>query len=67
WRGELFVDGDHVRDASAPAAIQRYKQFRDCMIRVEDPVGGGSGWGNCQTYVLGSWPDFGLSGEEAPY
>jgi hypothetical protein len=67
WRGELFVDGDHVRDASDPAVIQRYKQFRDCMIRVEDPVGGGIGWGNCQTYVLGSWPEAGLSGTEAPY
>ncbi len=64
WRGELHVDGDHVADASAPDVLARYKQFRDCMIKVEDPVGGGVGWGNCQTYIHGPWPDFGLSGDE---
>lgn len=67
WRGELFVDGDYVRDASNPEVIERYKQFRDCMIKVEDPVGGGLGWGNCQTYIQGSWPNAGLSGEEPRY
>lgn len=64
WRGEDFLDGDHVKDASDPSVIARYNQFRDCMIRVEDPVGGGIGFGNCQTYVHGAWPDFGLSGDE---
>ncbi len=64
WRGELHVDGDHAADASRPDVLQRYKQFRDCMIRVEDPVGGGIGWGNCQTYIHGPWPEFGLSGNE---
>lgn len=65
WRGDLHVDGDHTADATAPEVLERYKQFRDCMIKVEDPVGGGVGWGNCQTYVHGAWPAFGLSGEEA--
>lgn len=64
WRGELHVDGDYSADASQLDVLQRYKQFRDCMIRVEDPVGGGIGWGNCQTYVHGPWPQFGLSGDE---
>ena len=64
WRGEDFLDGDHVKDASDPSVIARYNQSRDCMIRVEDPVGGGIGFGNCQTYVHGAWPDFGLSGDE---
>jgi hypothetical protein len=67
WRGPLHVDGDHVSDAAQPAVIERYSQFRDCMIRVEDPVGGGVGWGNCQTYVHGAWPEFGLSGSEPHY
>jgi hypothetical protein len=67
WRGELFVDGDYVADASQQSVIARYKQFRDCMIRVEDPVGGGVGFGNCQTYAHGAWPEFGLSGEEPHY
>lgn len=64
WRGPLHVDGDHVADAAEVAVIERYSQFRDCMIRVEDPVGGGVGFGNCQTYVHGAWPEFGLSGDE---
>ena len=64
WRGQLMVDGDYVADAAAIEVIERYYQFRDCMIRVEDPVGGGVGWGNCQTYVHGAWPAFGLSGDE---
>ncbi|MDY0006989.1 MAG: hypothetical protein RBS22_09200 [Spongiibacteraceae bacterium] len=67
WRGELHVDGDHVTDASAPAVIARYGQFRDCVIRVRDPAGGGVGYGNCQTYVHGSWPEFGLTGSEPQY
>lgn len=67
WRGELHIDGDYVIDASKPEVIERYHQFRDCMIRVEDPVGGGIGYGNCQTHVHGAWPEFGLSGDEPMY
>ncbi|MFK7734048.1 MAG: hypothetical protein AB8B48_20675 [Pseudomonadales bacterium] len=67
WRGEQFVDGDYVEDASAENVIERYSQFRDCMIKVHDPVGGGIGYGNCQTYVHGAWPDFGLDGSEPSY
>ena len=29
----------------------RIHQFRDCVVRVDDPVGGGSGWGNLQSLV----------------
>ncbi len=64
WRGQLHVDGDHVENAADPAVIERYNQFRDCMIRVEDPATGAVGWGNCQTYVHGAWPEYGLSGDE---
>lgn len=64
WRGELFVDGDHVDDAADPAVIERYGQFRDCMIRVVDTETGAVGYGNCQTYIHGAWPAFGLSGNE---
>ncbi|MDP5064139.1 MAG: hypothetical protein NWQ24_05625 [Haliea sp.] len=60
WRGPLHVDGDHVIDAADPEVIARYGQFRDCVIRVTDPIGGGIGYGNCQTYVHGIWPEFGL-------
>lgn len=64
WRGTLHVDGDHVVDASKLDVIARYSQFRDCLIKVEDPKGGGVGYGNCQTYVHGAWPDHGLDGSE---
>lgn len=67
WRGEQFVDGDYVEDAAKAEVLERYSQFRDCMIKVHDPVGGGIGYGNCQTYVHGAWPDFGLDGSEPSY
>ena len=67
WRGQLHVEGDHYSDCSAPSAVAKLNQFRDCMIRVEDPVGGGVGWGNCQTFVMGKWPDFGLTGDEPKF
>lgn len=60
WRGQFHIEGEHFKDCSSVESVERLNQFRDCMIRVEDPVGGGIGWGNCQTYVHGAWPDFGL-------
>jgi hypothetical protein len=33
------------------------------VIRVHDPVGGGTGWGNMQNVVLGAHPDLGLGAE----
>lgn len=67
WRGPLHVDGDHVENAALPEVIERYHQFRDCMIRVEDTATGAIGYGNCQTHVHGAWPEYGLSGEEPMY
>ncbi|MEH6582494.1 MAG: hypothetical protein V7754_11210 [Halioglobus sp.] len=64
WRGQIHIEGDYHPDCSNAATVEKLNQFRDCLIRVEDPVGGGVGWGNCQTYVMGVWPDFGLSGDE---
>ena len=29
-------------------------------MRVDDPVGGGRGWCNFQTTIVGEWPDDGL-------
>jgi len=64
WRGALHVDGDHVNNAAELNVIERYHQFRDCMIRVVDEYTGAVGYGNCQTHVHGAWPEFGLSGDE---
>jgi hypothetical protein len=32
-------------------------------VRVDDPAGGGHGWGNLQTAIVGAWPEAGLSEE----
>ncbi len=63
WRGREHLEGEYYENCADPASAARLNQFRDCMIRVEDPVGGGIGWGNCQTHIQGAWPDFGLPGE----
>src|SRR4029450_7799147 len=66
WRGPLHVDGEHVADCADVATAHRIHQFRDCVMKVEDPVGGGSGWGNAQTLATGPHPDLGLT-EEASF
>ena len=60
WRGELHVDGDHYDACDTREVARRIHQHRDCVVRVEDPVGGGVGWGSVQTIVIGAFPEFGL-------
>lgn len=60
WRGREHVEGEYFDDCSTPENAQRLNQFRDCMIRVTDEATGAVGWGNCQTFILGQWPEFGL-------
>jgi hypothetical protein len=61
WRGALVVEGEHVPDCSERAAAQRLHQMRDCVVRVDDPVGGGTGWGNLQSLFVGPHPEMGLT------
>jgi hypothetical protein len=61
WRGRLAVDGEHFADCSTPENVARLNQFRDCLIEVQDPETGATGWGNCQTWVQGRWPELGLA------
>ena len=61
YRGRLALDGEHFADCSTPAAVARLNQFRDCLVVVEDAETEATGWGNCQTYVTGAWPAFGLA------
>jgi hypothetical protein len=63
WRGELHVDGERIADCSTVKSSRRLHQIRDTVIRVDDPVGGGIGWGNCQPIITGDHPDLGLAGE----
>lgn len=62
WRGPMAVEGDYFQDCSTPESAARLNQFRDCLIEVHDSETGAVGWGNCQTYVHGNWPDLGLPG-----
>jgi len=53
WRGALHVEGEYFADCSTPESVARLNQFRDCIIRVHDHSTGATGWGNCQTYLIG--------------
>ena len=60
YRGPLHVEGERVEDCTEPATARRLHQIRDTVVRVTDPVGGGTGVGNCQPIITGTWPALGL-------
>ena len=60
WRGSLHVEGEHVPDCRDAETARRIHQIRDTVVAVDDPVGGGRGWANLQTTVVGAWPELGL-------
>ena len=66
WRGDLHVDGEHIADCASPETARRLHQMRDNLVRVDDPVGGGVGFGNLQSIFAGPSPEMGLS-EEASF
>jgi hypothetical protein len=61
WRGDLHVDGEHLVDCTDPDTARRVHQMRDNLVRVDDPVGGGVGYGNLQSIFAGPHPDLGLT------
>jgi hypothetical protein len=40
-------------------------QPHDVLVRVEDPVGGGTGLRNAETFALGAFPERGLTAENS--
>ena len=60
YRGRLEVTGEHVADCTTYEASRRLHQLRDNVVRVEDPVGGGVGYGNLQSMFVGPHPELGL-------
>ena len=66
WRGDLHVDGEHIADCTDVDTAHRVHQMRDNLVRVDDPVGGGTGWGNLQSIFAGPHPELGLT-EEASF
>jgi hypothetical protein len=66
WRGpELHIEGEYLADCADPVVARRVHQHRDCVIRVDDPVGGGVGWGNLQSIAFGPHPSMGLTAEHS--
>jgi hypothetical protein len=63
WVGELVVDGEHVTGVDTPEVARQVHQLRDLLVKVEDPVGGGTGLGNLETMALGAFPELGLTAE----
>jgi hypothetical protein len=53
WRGVEHVEGEYVADCSDPGVARRLHQLRSAVVRVEDPAGGGVGYGDCQTLAVG--------------
>jgi hypothetical protein len=63
YGGELVVDGEKVERCDTPEVARQVHQLRDLLVRVDDPVGGGSGYGNLETMAVGAHPDLGLTAE----
>jgi len=59
--GDLLVDGEKVEGCDRPDVARQVHQLRDLLVRVDDPVGGGSGYGNLETMAVGAFPDLGLT------
>ncbi|SFA82907.1 hypothetical protein SAMN04515620_10481 [Collimonas sp. OK607] len=57
WCGRQHLDGEYFADCRTPESTTRLNQFRDCMIVVQDSATEATGWGNCQTWVHGEWPE----------
>ncbi len=61
WRGELNIEGERITDCTSASVFQSLHQIRDTFVQVDDPIGGGRGYGNCQPIVTGAQPDRGLT------
>ena len=60
WRGPRHLDGEHIADCTTFEEARHLHQLRDCIVRVNDPVGGGVGIGNLQSIFAGPHPELGL-------
>jgi hypothetical protein len=63
WRGSSVVEGGYDADCADPATARRLHQLRSAVVRVEDAVGGGVGYGDFQTLAVGADEAMGLSAE----
>ena len=63
FTAEEIVAGENLSGMDSPEVARQAHQLRDLLVHVEDPVGGGSGLGNIENLVLGSFPEKGLTSE----
>jgi hypothetical protein len=65
WVGDLKVEGSHVTDCDKPEHARELHQLRDLLVCIDDPVGGGTGLGNAETFAMGAFPERGLTAENS--
>lgn len=65
WVGDLRVEGNHIFDSHTTENARRMHQLRDLLVVVEDPVGGGVGLGDIETFAMGAFPEKGLTAENS--
>ena len=65
WVGDERIEGNHVADTDKPENARKLHQLRDLLVHVDDPVGGGTGFGNAETFALGAFPERGLTAENS--
>ncbi len=65
WRGALHTDGERITDCTSLDTARRLHQMRDTVVRIDDPAGGGRGWGNWQPTIIGPREAIGLAAEDS--
>lgn len=65
WVGDLKIEGNHVVDTHEPENVRKLHQLRDLLVLVEDPVGGGVGLGDIETFAMGAFPEKGLTAQNS--
>ena len=59
------TQSERIADCSTPDQARELHQIRDTFVLVDDPVGGGSGRGNCQPIVAGPFERWGLGADDS--
>ncbi|MEY4010815.1 MAG: hypothetical protein RLZZ93_1508 [Actinomycetota bacterium] len=65
FRGPLHLESERIADCTTPEQARELHQIRDTFIVVDDPVGGGTGRGNCQPIVAGPFERWGLGADDS--
>lgn len=65
FRGPEHLESERIADCSSPEQARELHQIRDTFVVVDDPIGGGTGRGNCQPIVAGPFDRYGLGAEDS--